>query len=409
MSLITYPVATQPRVFLPRSFSAALQANTRSFASPFGGSEQVADLLNDRWAFALELSARTHDEAASVEAFVAAMRGMSNTTNLYHFGRPTPRGTLSGSPALVAAAAQGAASITVGAVAGQTLRAGDMLGIGGLLVQVAADCVADASGAMVVPLVNRLRRSVAGLSRASTATYIDGAGVLQTAGVNVPRFQGGELLVEGAATNRFLYSQGDAGAAGFGTTPPTISSGVLHLGVMCSGAEFPAAGNTGFNGSRVIATPSVSVPAGVAAAGSSWLSLSRPLVGNETLGYYWFGFASFLITAGNSADFVGAWRRVSGGNASMAAGLNTSIGYVGTSLNSPVTLYWCRHQWEEGRTTPTSYIPTTTAAVTRAADVVTPVVWDRPTASFRLASQPRVVYVGGYAEGVAMDFVEAIA
>ena len=58
---------------------------------------------------------------------------------------------------------------------------------------------------------------------------------------------------------------------------------------------------------------------------------------------------------------------------------------------------------------PTSYIPTTTAPATRAADVVTPVVWDRPTGTFRLASQPRVVYLGGYAEAVAMDFVEAIA
>jgi hypothetical protein len=38
-------------------------------------------------------------------------------------------------------------------------------------------------------------------TRASTATYIDGAGVLQTAAVDVPRFQDGQLLVEGAATN----------------------------------------------------------------------------------------------------------------------------------------------------------------------------------------------------------------
>jgi len=158
VSLITYPVATMPRVFLPRSFSAGLQTNTRSFASPFGGSEQVADMLNDRWSFALELAARNHDEAASVEAFVAAMRGMSNTTNLYHFGRPTPRGTLAGSPT-AQAAAQGAGTITLNATTGHTLRAGDLIGVSGLLLQVAADCVS-AAGAMPVPLVNRLRRAI---------------------------------------------------------------------------------------------------------------------------------------------------------------------------------------------------------------------------------------------------------
>lgn len=45
------------------------------------------------------------------------------------------------------------------------------------------------------------------ISRASTATYIDNNGVLQTAGVNVPRYQNGALLVEGRATNNFPCSE----------------------------------------------------------------------------------------------------------------------------------------------------------------------------------------------------------
>lgn len=158
MSVITYPVATLPRVFLPRTFSGELVSNTRSFASPFGGSEQVADLLNDRWAFSLELAARNHDEAASIEAYVAALRGMSNTTALYHFGRPNPRGTLIGSPT-AQTAAQGAASIVLNTTTGYTLKAGDMIGVSGLLLQVASDCTAAAS-AITVPLVNRLRTAI---------------------------------------------------------------------------------------------------------------------------------------------------------------------------------------------------------------------------------------------------------
>jgi hypothetical protein len=36
------------------------------------------------------------------------------------------------------------------------------------------------------------------------------------------------------------------------------------------------------------------------------------------------------------------------------------------------------------------------------------VVWDRPTAPFRLASRPAVQFVPGYAQGVPFDFVEAV-
>lgn len=159
MSLVTYPVATAPRVFLPARFSAALQTNQRVFASSFGGSEQAVDMLNDRWLFSLELAPRTHAEAAQIEAFIAALRGASNTTALYHFARPAPLGTLSGSPT-AQAAAQGAASITLNtATDGQTLLAGDLIGVAGLLLQVAASCTA-AAGAITVPLVNRLRVAV---------------------------------------------------------------------------------------------------------------------------------------------------------------------------------------------------------------------------------------------------------
>lgn len=41
-----------------------------------------------------------------------------------------------------------------------TLKAGDMLGLAGMLLQVSDDCVADAAGAMTVPLVTRLRKAV---------------------------------------------------------------------------------------------------------------------------------------------------------------------------------------------------------------------------------------------------------
>lgn len=159
MSLITYPVAGDPRAFLPSAFALAMQPNQRAFASPFGGSEQVVDLLNDRWACTLDLPPSEHSRSAKREAFLSALRGQANHTELYHFGRPQPLGTLSGSPT-AQAAAQGAASLVLNATTGHTLKAGDMIGVGGLLLRVASDCVSVA-GAMTVPLTNRLRRAVA--------------------------------------------------------------------------------------------------------------------------------------------------------------------------------------------------------------------------------------------------------
>lgn len=66
-------------------------------------------------------------------------------------------------------------------------------------------------------------------TRNSTATYIDPNGVLQTAAINVPRFQNGRYLVELAATNIFLQS-------GIPETQTiTVVSGSVYT-VQCFGA-----------------------------------------------------------------------------------------------------------------------------------------------------------------------------
>lgn len=142
-------------------FSMAPAAVTRAHSGPFGGdgAEAVVDLLQDRWRASFSTTATSRAESGAVEAWLAAQRGGANTTPLHHFARPYPRGTLSGTPT-AQAAAQGAAVITFNATTGQTLLAGDIVGVSGLLLQVAADCVA-VSGAIQVPIVNRLRRSIA--------------------------------------------------------------------------------------------------------------------------------------------------------------------------------------------------------------------------------------------------------
>lgn len=147
-----------PSDFCPRDFSLRMQVNQVVFSSPFGGSEQVVDRSNDRWTASVTLPARRTGDGAAVEAFIGSMRGMTNTVNLHHFARPIPRGTMRGSPTTINnPALAGGDSLSIAAAPAVTLKAGDMIGVAGLLLMVAADCVANGVGNITVPLVNRLR------------------------------------------------------------------------------------------------------------------------------------------------------------------------------------------------------------------------------------------------------------
>lgn len=197
MSLITLPAA-----FRPRSCQLNLSTNQRVNAAPFGGSEQAIDLLNDRWLLTCELPADRLDAAAWREAFIGSLRGQVNTVNLWHFTRPVPAGTGRGTLTLAANAAQGAASIMVTGCypATGTLLAGDMLGLGGLLLMVAADCTAVA-GNLTVPLANRLRSAQTAGAAVSwskpTAPFrlLSTSGVLYEPGVaNPTSFDFGEAV-----------------------------------------------------------------------------------------------------------------------------------------------------------------------------------------------------------------------
>ena len=149
-----------PAGFCPNGFLLRLSTVERSYASPFAGSEQVVDLLNDRWNASMTLPNKRHADAARNEAFIDALRGMTNTVNLYHFARPVPLGTLRGAPTVVYATGKGATYLIVSGTPGQTLLAGDMVGIGGLLLRVALDTGVDGTGIMGVTLANRLRKDI---------------------------------------------------------------------------------------------------------------------------------------------------------------------------------------------------------------------------------------------------------
>ena len=150
---------TIPSTFKPASFAIAMDTNQRVFASPYGGSEQAADFGNDRWRISLTLPLGPPEIIARNEAFINALRGMTNTAQLYHFARKVPQGTMRGSPVTNGAFA-GTNSMIIGTTPGATVLAGDMLGVAGLLLQVRDDAVANGSGVMTVTFVNEFRKYI---------------------------------------------------------------------------------------------------------------------------------------------------------------------------------------------------------------------------------------------------------
>jgi hypothetical protein len=152
-----------PSVFRVARIKFRLATNQRASASPFGGSEQVVDLLNDRWIIDVTTSRTSYANGQLLEAYIASMRGQTNTSLVYHVARPIPSGTVRGTLTLNAAAAQGQSFIVVAGCnpTTGTLLPGDYLSIatptgGTLLVMVSQLCTAVA-GVITVPLTNRLR------------------------------------------------------------------------------------------------------------------------------------------------------------------------------------------------------------------------------------------------------------
>ena len=166
MTTLTWPATLKPRNCLLR-----MSTNQRVSGSPFGGSEQAVDLLNDRWLMSVGFGERRQVDGALLEAFANSFRGLTNVVGLWHFIRPAPRGTMRGTLTLSGAVAQGASALVVtggGGQAGTTLKAGDMLGVASLLFQVQDDATANGSGVITVNVVNRVRTA---LSNGAAVTW----------------------------------------------------------------------------------------------------------------------------------------------------------------------------------------------------------------------------------------------
>lgn len=140
MSTHTWPTGFH---WLPAQFELTLRSNVLVSASPLTGAMDTLEIPGARWVARLALDPAPYDDQAAREAFFSQLAGQANRVQLWHFARPVPRGTMRGSPTLTSTAAKGATTIAITGTG--TLKTGDMLGIGGQLVQVVADAPSLAS------------------------------------------------------------------------------------------------------------------------------------------------------------------------------------------------------------------------------------------------------------------------
>ena len=244
-------------------------------------------------------------------------------------------------------------------------------------------------------------------SRGSTATYYDSTGTLKSAAINVPRFDYNPstlaargLLIEEARTNSLVQS------ANFGTTWVTTSLGSVTIDATASpsGATDADLFNEGTATSTHAATQTISTTAAATYTISCFLkNISRQWIGlavsttttayasakfdilNGVLGNTSAAGAGYSIVSSSITALPSGWYRCSltfvAGSTSASAVARIFMATDGTTFTASNAgmesytgtskqIYAWGAQFELGAFA-TSYIPTTTATVTRSADLAT--------------------------------------
>lgn len=148
----------------PNRFEMRIVPNVLTFTSQYNKSQQVVDMLGERWRIVMDLPADNSTLlGAAREAFFDRLKGPLNYITIGHQKRRVPLGTMRGSPTVSSTVAQLANIANIQTTAGATLLAGDHIQFGssGQLVRVMADATANGSGVISVEFSPRARVSVA--------------------------------------------------------------------------------------------------------------------------------------------------------------------------------------------------------------------------------------------------------
>ena len=216
---------------------------------------------------------------------------------------------------------------------------------------------------------------VLSVQRNSTATYVDDAGLLQTAAANVARYQGGQLLVEDAATNRAAGSSNFSAywaTDGLSTLTPAAAAG--PDGLMTATRWTRGANQYLYRQPLAEGIPAASDAVSLYVKADGWTQLRFSLMGPipTTLKSSDFNLSAGTVTpvigpAGTIQPLAGGWFRIA-----LTTGDGSTPRLVELfmlSAGAGTGFLLDRFQIESGAVT--SHIPTTTAPATRAADLIT--------------------------------------
>ena len=156
MATFDYPAQ---RHFVPADARVWIAPSVLMSTSPLTGSTRMRDLQGDKWRMTLTFAPQKDKVLAAEREAFWNRAGLFHTVAIWHPQRPIPRGTMRGAPTLAVAGATGATTLTIATAAGATLLAGDMIGVGGELLQVVLPAAASGTGHLVVTVAPKLKRA----------------------------------------------------------------------------------------------------------------------------------------------------------------------------------------------------------------------------------------------------------
>lgn len=220
--------------------------------------------------------------------------------------------------------------------------------------------------------------------RSSAATTVDKLGKLVSSPVGSPRFDYSSLnlrsqglLMESQNTNLLPQSQCDTGWVGIGTPAPDIANSSTFAGESCAAITFKTTDPVGYDNCRAARYEYFA-----AVTGDTYyfwqirVAVSRPLAAGESFIVYYTGrYGLNMVTIDSSHSVstnAGTFVTISapGVTASGGGGDDYPVIFPTSKMSSNLTVYLNCGQVERSNS-PSSYIPTTTAPVTRAQDTLT--------------------------------------